>query len=429
MPYGRRYFSNLYDLVVCLMRAVDLISEEVANHHQRVAFIVYRLAERLELSVEEKRDAVLAALLHDVGALSFHDRLDFLDELPDTIHRHGFLGAMLLEDFSQLQTAAEIVKYHHVYWENGKGAFFEGNAVPMLSHLVHLADRIAVKIVRHENVISQIERIREVIRAESGSGFVPEYIQAFLSICDKEAFWLDLFNMNQNTNLPADLGLEAIQLTLDEVVELTGVFSRIIDFRSPFTAMHSAGVAETAVKLATLCGFSEDECKKMRVAGNLHDIGKLAVPRSILEKQAKLEPEEFDVIRSHSYYSYRLLEPVTGFRAIAEWGAFHHEKLNGRGYPFHLVAAELSLGSRIMAVADVFTAITEDRPYRIGMSRERTETVLRQMAENSGISTGICTLLLNNFEEISQLRRAAAENAKNYYANLFPEGKSGESGS
>lgn len=116
-------------------------------------------------------------------------------------------------------------------------------------------------------------------------------------ICDKEALWLDLAYQPVISNVPNFLSLEAVKLTLDEVVSLTKIFSCIIDFRSPFTAMHSAGVSATAEKLAELSGFSEDECKMMSIAGNLHDIGKPANSRGILEKQDKLESSEFDITR------------------------------------------------------------------------------------------------------------------------------------
>lgn len=120
----------------------------------------------------------------------------------------------------------------------------------------------------------------------------------------------------------------------DEIIELTKIFANIIDFRNPFTATHSAGVAKTAEKLAELAGFSENECKMMLVAGYLHDLGKLAVSKSILDKPGNLDPGERNVIRSHAFYTYRLLQAIKGFEIINKWASFHHEKLNGKGYSF-----------------------------------------------------------------------------------------------
>ena len=183
-----------------------------------------------------------------------------------------------------------------------------------------------MQIDHRENIISQINRIRENIKGKRDTIFVPEQVDAFLDISQEEALWLELTNQPFASGIPDDLSLETLKLTLDEVVDLTGVFARIIDFRSPFTARHSAGVAATAEKLAELAGFSLDECKMMNIAGNLHDIGKLAVPREIIEKQEKLEPAEFDIIRSHTFYTYNLLSSIRGFEVINQWASYHHAR-------------------------------------------------------------------------------------------------------
>ncbi|MGN6711311.1 HD-GYP domain-containing protein [Anaerocolumna jejuensis] len=419
MPYGNQYFSNLNDLLVCITKAIDLVNPNVTDHHQQVAYLSYNIADALRLPLEQKRSLVIAALLHDVGAIALQDRLDFNEEEHTNINEHAFLGARLFSDSPILSNIAPIIKFHHIPWNNGEGKHYEGESVPLLAHIIHLADRIAVHINRDAFILSQTNSIKEYIKSRKNSVFFPEFVDAFLQICDKEALWLDFDYQPMISNIPNDLSLEAIKLTLDEVVSLTKIFSQIIDFRSPFTAMHSAGVAAVAIKLAELSGLSEDECKMMNIAGNLHDIGKLAIPKEILEKQDKLEPWEFDIIRAHTFYTYRLLKPVKGFESIAQWAAYHHEKLNGRGYPFHLKANSLSLGARIMAVADIFAAISEDRPYRKGMPRERAVTVLQGMAANGGISPEICALLIDNYESVSQARRESAQKSADNYSKII----------
>ncbi len=419
MPYSGRYFFNLYDLVDCITKAIDLINPEISNHHQQVAYLAYHIAEQLHCPIEQLQTLVLAALLHDIGALPSNDRLDFAEGDAVEDNHHAFVGAGLLAGFPRLKNIAEVVRFHHIPWKNGKGQFYHGRAVSPLSHILHLSDRISVQINRQQNIISQVGRIKKNISEKRGTFFPPEAVDAFLAICDRESLWLGLTYQPGITNLPNSLALETIKLTLDDAVDLTKIFSYIIDFRSPFTAMHSAGVAAVAKKLAELTGFSGDECKMMSIAGHLHDIGKLVIPKRILEKHGRLEPEEFDIIKSHSYYTYRLLSPIRGFEIITQWAAFHHERLDGHGYPFHLKANSLSLGSRIMAVADIFTAITEDRPYRKGMPEEEAKTVLAQMAENGGISPRILSLLLEHYQMIIGLRREAAETEAGDYRTIL----------
>ena len=115
----------------------------------------------------------------------------------------------------------------------------------------------------------------------------------------------------------------------------------------------------------------------MRRAGLLHDIGKLGVPNMILDKPSRLEPSEFEVIRRHPELTLRILEPVPAFAAVAELAACHHERLDGRGYFRGLTEPELTMGARIVAVADVYEALTADRPYRPAMPIETALGILR----------------------------------------------------
>jgi HD-GYP domain-containing protein (c-di-GMP phosphodiesterase class II) len=230
-----------------------------------------------------------------------------------------------------------------------------------------------------------------------------------VSLAPKEYFWLGVVSPSIDSILSNRVKLATIDLSIEDLLSLTKLFSHIIDFRSRFTATHSSGVAASAEALARFAGFSERECKMMRIAGYLHDLGKLAVPTEILEKPAKLTEEEFNVIRSHTFHTYRCLEPIGGLDLINTWASFHHERIDGTGYPFHHKGQDLSLGSRIMAVADVFTAITEDRPYRKGMTRDRALQLLRQMVENTALDSHIVSLLGLHFDEINSLRVAAQD--------------------
>ncbi|HDH02592.1 MAG TPA: HD domain-containing protein, partial [Nitrospirae bacterium] len=139
----------------------------------------------------------------------------------------------------------------------------------------------------------------------------------------------------------------------------------------------------------------------------------------ILEKEARLTTEEIRVIKSHTFHTYRILEHISALDIINAWGSFHHERIDGAGYPFHHEGRDLSLGSRIMAVADVFTAITEDRPYRKGMSKDKATAVLRQMADDMALDSSIVSLLFHNFDEINSFRETAQKaSVKEYHRFL-----------
>jgi HD-GYP domain-containing protein (c-di-GMP phosphodiesterase class II) len=402
----------LWDLAVSLAEAADLVSPLLANHHKQVAFIAQQLGLKLDMPRDEVWRIGLAAAMHDIGALSLAERIHALDFELQAPHEHARRGAILLSLLNPVVDVASIVRFHHVPWNNGKGEVFDGVRVPMHSHLLHLADRVAVSLNVNEEPLGQRARICNLVCSHSGDMFVPDHVDALLSLKGQEWFWLDarrvpFYSIRQSVS---------VELEWPDLLLLGRLFAHMIDFRSHFTATHSAGVAATAEAMATLLGFSETECLMMRLAGDLHDLGKLAVPTEILEKPAKLDESETNIMRAHTYHTFRVLEPIAALRMINEWASYHHERLDGTGYPFHLSSSELGLGSRIMAVADVFTAIMEDRPYRKGMDSREALAVIKKMGRASALDEHVIAALEKHFDEVNSRRSAAQQEAAEEYA-------------
>lgn len=411
--------TNLYDLIACISKAQDLVSTKLSNHQQQVAYLSFRLAEHIGLPVEVRNDIFLAALIHDIGALSSRERLELVEQEPVAANSHGFRGAKLLEGFKPLQNAAGIIKYHHLPWNHGEGRSYMGEEVTLASHIIHLVDRTCALVSPKRNIITQLPDIILIIRRRASSVFKPDLVETLSNLSTKEYIWLDLVSSDPGKMI-SDTGIfNTMTLGIDDIVDLALIFSHIIDFRSRFTARHSAGVARTAEKLAQLIGFSPYGCKMMLIAGYLHDLGKIAISDEILEKPSKLNEDEFNVMRAHSYYTYYLLKPLSQLRTIAEWASSHHERLDGTGYPFHVSGDSLSLGSRIMAVADVFTAITENRPYRQGMDYNSTISILHNMVVSNALDKNVVDLLIDNFHEINSIRENSQIEAANQYEDFL----------
>jgi len=249
--------------------------------------------------------------------------------------------------------------------------------------------------------------------------FPPEQVRAFCSLAVKEYFWLDTVSPGIDHILSQRASWPAVQLETDDLLELARLFCRTIDFRSPYTSTHSSGVAATAELLAEAAGFSPGDCHLIKVAGYLHDLGKLAVPPEILNKPARLTRQEYDVMRHHTYLTDRLLEPIGLLDTIRSWSALHHERLDGSGYPFHLSDEQIPPGARIMAVADVFVALVESRPYREGMSKSEALQVIHQMAEQHALDPAIVGLLEAQYERVDAARCAAQMAAVQEYGAFF----------
>jgi len=410
----------LSDLINCLSDTIDLVSPSLADHHKRVALVAYALACQLGLSEAEALDLYFAGNLHDIGALSLTDRVRLIQFEGSEPHHHAETGALLLETFSPLARLGELVRFHHVKWADGAGEVQRDRQVPLGSHILHLADRISVLIGQLDGIHLLVRAPEILARIEEASGdmFSPSLVEAFHDLSSKESFWLGLAFPGRNHPLEQQGHFRTFKLDTDGILGLSRLFARIIDFRSHFTATHSSGVAASAETLARLSGQPPEKCVQMRIAGLLHDLGKLAVPDELLEKPAGLTADERALIRCHTYFTRKALENIRSFESITAWGANHHERIDGKGYPEHVRGDALSLGSRIMAVSDVFTALTEDRPYRGGMDRPATQKILNSMVTQAALDPDIVELLMNNFDELNLVRAEAQAEAVLEYGEI-----------
>ncbi len=386
---------NMLDLLIALSKGIDLVSPELAGHHRRVAYIALRLAREAGLSKEGQSEVFVAGLVHDSGALE--DTKNLVDFEASSIHLQGHaeVGFHLLKDFQPLAQVAKIVRHHHAHWAETRS-----EDIPLASHIVHLADRIAILVDYDQCVLSQVPSILKRISDHEGGRFMPELVQVFRHMARKEVFWLYLKNIDSFFSRVDPESSYNIELNNEQLLALSDLFRVIIDFRCQFTSSHSYCVGEIAETLAAYNGYSENELAIMRVAGNLHDIGKLIVPLDILNKDGKLDPAERLLMNTHAFHTADILGQIKSLGPLHDWAAFHHERLDGNGYPFHLSGAQLPLGSRIMAVADIFTALVEDRPYRKGLDLEEARSIMLNLSDEGGIDARLVGLLFSHSTEV-----------------------------
>jgi HD-GYP domain-containing protein (c-di-GMP phosphodiesterase class II) len=411
---GKKMVS-LLELTLQLSRASDMVSPEL-NHHQRlVAYITFNLGEELNFDEKKLNEVSVAAILHDIGGLSMQERINVLKFEAINPHQHARIGWLLLKDYREFAEIARIIKFHHVDWNKGEGLRFCGETVMLESHLIHLADRIATLISRGEKIINQKDQVFEKIVSASGRKFNPDFVKAFEQLKEKEYFWYDLESISNGRRYYKKINFKDQCLDMDELIGIAKLYARVIDFRSNFTAVHSEGVSAVAKRLAQHLSCDELTCKKIQAAGYIHDIGKLSVPSEILEKPTSLTHEEFALMKQHTYHTFVLLHQVQGLEEINEYASMHHERLDGTGYPFKRTGKELSLGARIMAVADIFTAVTENRPYRKGMQKDEVIMILKNMALDGKIDTRIVETLIIFYQDINKARIKAQKKARTRY--------------
>jgi HD-GYP domain-containing protein (c-di-GMP phosphodiesterase class II) len=411
---------GLSGVIGALSYALDIAEGQPPGHAVRSCLIGMRLAAELDLSEAERSDLFYALLLKDAGCSANANRMAHLFEADDRVakatsklvdwtdRRAAFLwslrtaapGAGIRRRMAVLrgirdegdvtrkfmearcdrgaeiarmlflseQTAAGIRSLDEHWDGRGMPDGLVGEEIPLSARILCLAQTIEVF-----HSAGGVKAARRMARRRSGRWFDPALVDAFLRFCGDRDFWATLEAPDVSEWEPPDFALVGDDARLDRVAE---AFARVIDAKSPFTARHSQRVAEIADGIAAVLGFSADERRTLLRAGLLHDIGKLAISSRILDKPGKLTDEEFRAIQTHPVHTLRILERAPCFAPLAELAANHHEKLDGSGYPRSLDARQLDLPMRVLAVADVYEALTAERPYRGPLPVEKALAII-----------------------------------------------------
>src|SRR6185312_1828024 len=220
----------------------------------------------------------------------------------------------------------------------------------------------------------------DVARGRSGGWFDPALVEAFSAVCRDTAFWETLHEGDLVAWEPPDRVVAVDEARLDAIAY---AFAGVIDAKSPWTYRHSDRACVIVLGLAAELGADDDDLSALRRAALLHDVGKLAVSNRILDKPGALTAAEFAQIREHPAVTQRILERIPGFGALAPVAAAHHERLDGTGYPLGLTADALTMPMRLLAVADVYEALTSERPYRSAMRSDEAMAIIRVQAPHA----------------------------------------------
>jgi HD-GYP domain-containing protein (c-di-GMP phosphodiesterase class II) len=223
------------------------------------------------------------------------------------------------------------------------------------------------------------ESAEQIIQKRSQKWFDPDLVKASLSLARRSQLWTGINSTNCGQVVLSLDRAEAKLTPGDETLDaICGAFAQIVDAKSPFTFNHSNGVANASVAIARTLNLPRERVIFVRHAALLHDLGKLGVSNAILEKPGKLDDHEWKAMRRHPEDTWLILRSIPHCEELCEVAASHHEKLNGTGYYRKLTAEQLSTEARIIAVADIFDALSAKRPYRDSLPLETVFGILRK---------------------------------------------------
>ncbi|MBN2645573.1 MAG: HD domain-containing protein [Desulfuromonadaceae bacterium] len=401
------HYISRKQLLASLIEAIDLHNFLLKDHHRRTSVIAYQIGNRYGLAPQQLNNLVLAASLHDIGALYISERDQLLE--VDMVHPepHEQLGAAMLQDFAPLQKISTILRHHHVHYQDVSNGTLPCHEVPIECFFLHLADRIDVLLTTAPDPGDSIAHTIEAIRARFGSVFAPFLQKTFEQLAASATFWDNIDQTCFRDLLLRAIPEDVVALEQQDLDQLALIFARMVDLKSPWTAAHSECVGAIAYRLGQLTGLDEQICYDLKIAGYLHDIGKIGIATELLEKPDQLEPQEYTHVQQHALYSSWILSTIDGLQNIATYAANHHERRDQSGYPMLLHGSQMTPEMDVIAYADIFSALTETRPYRPALSKKTIRSELAGFAPGK-LSESVCRTLLNHFDELYDLHQDTA---------------------
>ncbi len=417
---------RLAELIGALSHALDLTEGQPRGHCMRVCWIGMQIGKAVNFSPEERSDLYYTLLLKDLGCssnaaricqlyladdLAFKADFKLIDgSLPQALrfvlshtglqsgmadrfrsiinilknggeisreliearcHRGAEIAAMMR--FSP--AVSEAIQNLDEHWDGkGKPECRRAREIPVASQIALMAQVIDV----FYQASGKDAAIRE-IRSRHNSWFDPDLVDVFEAVADFPEFWDTLTNPDLASKVlalePGDKPRVADEKYLDDIAK---GFALVVDSKSPFTAGHSQRVALFADLIAEELSYPPERRRWLHRAALLHDIGKLAISNSILDKPAKLTDDEFATIKTHASHSEAIIKGVPAFADMAGIAGGHHERLDGKGYPRGLTAEQIPEETRIVTVADIFDALTADRPYRKAMAVSQAFAIMEK---------------------------------------------------
>jgi HD-GYP domain-containing protein (c-di-GMP phosphodiesterase class II) len=379
---------NIKKIIPFIERILDHVGPRLINHGKRVAYFVYKAFENSGFSQKELQDAAMLGLLHDIGAYKTEEIDKILQLEYHNTWNHSIYGYLLFKYFSTLKDLAPVILFHHADYSalNGTGL---SNRDICLTQMIGLCDRAEV----FSRVSKDIKPFKQYLEDVRGKKFCGEVIDLFnqsnpsFEDLDERIARDERFYSNFSNAAMSDAVADGY------VNMLIGA----IDYRS--TPLHAFSATSIAVSLAKLLNYGDEEIRRIEIATALHDIGKVGVPSGILEKPGKLTPREYDVMKTHVVITRKILHGLVD-DDIEYLACRHHERLNGSGYKMHLFRGNLSSSERLIAVADIFSALCSPRPYKEKFSKEKVIEILTEMAAAEEIDAEIAAAAIRNYDFI-----------------------------
>ncbi|WP_185962429.1 HD-GYP domain-containing protein [Vibrio furnissii] len=397
---------DLRKVLLGIAQALDAVGFDEPHHSHRVGYMAYRCAKLMGWDEEQAQLAFSTGLVHDCGSTQSSASMPlFFPFQPGSFARHCEKGYNLLSECAPLSCFATPVLYHHTPWSELQHLPIADTdkELATLIYLVNRVDHLYRQQTKDKygNLSAAAKQsIANQLQQHSGSVFEANMVQHMTELVDNDDFW---FAMHPHYIEAQMLNLDVVpffssNLGLEQTIAIAELFAKVVDAKSTFTFQHSLKVAQLSKYLAKQLAYSPKMQNMLYLAGLVHDIGKLRTPDVVLHKPGKLTAEEYTCIKRYATDTRFILQGIITSPRICEWASNHHERLDGSGYPLGKTTLDLDRPSRIIAVSDVFQALTQSRPYRDGISLEKALSIVESLVDANQLDREIFTCLKQHAE-------------------------------
>ena len=405
--YNENYY-NANTILKFLRKVLNEINKSYVDSGMRTAFLMKRYLEKYKLDTELSHQHVLLCMLKDIGLFYMDGAVPSNDPALAAASSYAFL-----HQCSPLGEAARpLLFYKAKYMEDVSNPDYE------MGLLMTLLDHVSLYIYERKDVDEIEEILREDRRKKK---YHPDQVKKVIKLLKDHPDIIEKLNSESELYVYetskyislADYGTD----TLGEFLDTT---SFMFEFHNHETMAHTVTTAQIAYDLAISCKLTESTSRAIEIAGKVHDIGKIRVPLEILCYPGKLEGEALLVMQSHAKYTKEIIEGCFSY-VIVEIAARHHEKLDGSGYPLGITKKDLTSADKVLAVADICSALYCKRSYKAAFTPEKIQSILLSDAKAGKLDERIVNHLIDDYDNIMKNAKAVEDIALKKYDTMKDE--------
>ncbi len=391
-----------------IKNVLSLMNEKFTLHGIRVAYIMLKMYECEGRPLDEKvLNLIETCIYHDIGAYKTEEAPDVLRLGERSMFQHSTYGYLFLKHLSTLDEYSEIILHHHLKYER-KGEYSFAFLDETIR--VHLADRIDVVVLNGNTDDS----VMAVLNRFSGEWFDPKDVDLFIRANKRYHILENL----RDGDYEDDIVKLYSQFQYDRqgILDILKMLVHSIDFHNEETVIHTVASAVMAKRIGMYYNLSGTELEETYIAALIHDVGKIGMPTEILKSRGRLTDEEREVMKSHVYTTKKIIDGYMDEKVV-NIAVRHHERSDGSGYPLGLTEERLTLQDKIVAVADVVSAMNEKRLYKGKKTKREVLKILNGMAEKNEFDSEVVQVVVKNYDEIIkevvQVTKGVVEKYKN----------------